>query len=310
MSVGLPVPLGWGSLVGLLYTLSCCQKGLMGRSGSQIETGTPFLELWWNRHKKMCKWNSLTAELLPYSRYLRKAWILTFTVPENPSVFAFNFLLRFLDGRSQAWSPLTFFFHFFFKLDSELWGGAQSIGLKAFYLNDSFILRFLILDIRECLGTHQVWFIPFLFTFTLQWLLRLLFFFKSLLNEKWTNKQGNVMCRRYSTCSQVQWTSRLAKQNLGNNWQDGRKEWMRPFFHWLMSFVAKFPPEKLKLSWVPPERLWLHPLWPTPHPPPCLLLPLNLLHQTHSPFSHHSHARIPLTAVKPRNKKAGIRCQR
>lgn len=137
MSVGLPVPLGWGSLVGLLYTLSCCQKGLMGSSGSQIETGTPFLELWWNRHKKTCKWNSLTAELLPYSRYLRKALILTFTVPENPSVFAFNFLLRFLDGRSQAWSPLTFFFHFFFKLDSELWGGAQSIGLKAFYLNDS-----------------------------------------------------------------------------------------------------------------------------------------------------------------------------
>ncbi len=225
--------------------------------------------------------------------------------------FRFQFPLAFPWWSEPGVVPLDFLFPFLFQTglwtlrrSSKHW--SQSILSKWL----SFILRFLILDIRECLGTHQVWFIPFLFTFTLWWLLRLLFFFKRLLNEKWTNKQGNVMCRRYSTCSQVQWTSRLAKQNLGNNWQDGRKEWMRPFFHWLMSFVAKFPPEKLKLSWVPPERLWLHPLWPTPHPPPCLLLPLNLLHQTHSPFSHHSHARIPLTAVKPRNKKTGIRCQR
>lgn len=84
---------------------------------------------------------------------------------------------------------------------------------------------------------------------------------------------------------------------------------MRSFLHWLMRFAAKFPPEKQKLSWIPPERLWLHPLWPTPHPPPCLLLPLTLLHQTHYPFSHHSHVQIPWTAVKPQKKKAGIRCQ-
>ncbi len=69
-----------------------------------------------------------------------------------------------------------------------------------------------ILGVRECLGTHQVWFIPFLFTFALWWCFRLLFFFKRLLKKKLTNKQGNVICRRYSTCSQVQWTSHLAKK--------------------------------------------------------------------------------------------------
>lgn len=55
MSVRLPVLPGWGSLVGLLYTLSCGQEGLMGNSGSQIETGTPFLKLWWDRHREICK---------------------------------------------------------------------------------------------------------------------------------------------------------------------------------------------------------------------------------------------------------------
>lgn len=55
ISIRLPVLPGWGSLVGLLYTLSGGQEGLMGNSGSQIETGTPFLKLWWDRHRDICK---------------------------------------------------------------------------------------------------------------------------------------------------------------------------------------------------------------------------------------------------------------
>lgn len=85
----------------------------MESSGSQIETGTPFLKLWWNRHRKICKlthinsWGVALQQIFQENMHLntfctRKSFCFRFQFPlafpwwSEPGVVSLGFLFPFL----------------------------------------------------------------------------------------------------------------------------------------------------------------------------------------------------------------------